>query len=242
MNRDLNSEYQDTDDRKYAYDFDYVLRDYMIEEFKPHLKGKALEMGCYKGEFTKKLLENFEDVTVIEGSGELLEEAKNNTNGKAKFIHSYFEDAELDEKFDSIFLMHTLEHLDDPEPVLKKINDWLTDDGTLFLVVPNAHAASRLIAVKMGLIEHPTTVTQGEKEHGHRCTYNLETLRKDAQNAGLAVKGEGGIFFKPFANFQFDKLMNTDIISKEYMDGCYELGKDYPDLCASIYLLCGKNI
>jgi hypothetical protein len=36
-------------------------------------------------------------------------------------------------------------------------------------------------------------------------------------------------------------LMNTDIISKEYLDGCYKLGMIYPDLCASIYLICGKN-
>jgi 2-polyprenyl-3-methyl-5-hydroxy-6-metoxy-1,4-benzoquinol methylase len=239
--RNFNQEYQDTKDRKYAYDFDYVLRDYMLKEFTPYFKGKALELGCYKGEFTTSLLEYFHDLTVVEASSNLIEEARRNTRDKAKFIHGRFEDTELEEKFDAIFLMHTLEHLDDPDLVLKKINHWLSDKGTLFLVLPNAHAASRLIAVEMGLIDFPTAVTEGEREHGHRRTYNLETLRSEVLNAGLQVKKEGGIFFKPFANFQFDKLMNTDIIDQAYLDGCYELGKSYPDLCASIYLLCGKG-
>ena len=30
--------------------------------------------------------------------------------------------------------------------------------------------------------------------------------------------------------------------SQAYLDGCYALGMQYPDLCASIYLLCGKGV
>ena len=35
--------------------------------------------------------------------------------------------------------------------------------------------------------------------------------------------------------------MGGDVISQAYLDGCYELGKEYPDLCASIYLVCGRG-
>jgi hypothetical protein len=50
MTRDHNQEFQDTADRKYAYDFDYVHREYMMRAFEPFLpSGRALEMGCYKG-------------------------------------------------------------------------------------------------------------------------------------------------------------------------------------------------
>ena len=45
---------------------------------------------------------------------------------------------------------------------------------------------------------------------------------------GLKVVHRSGIFFKAFANFQWDKLLQTDIISKEYLDGCYQLGQQYP--------------
>jgi hypothetical protein len=36
-------------------------------------------------------------------------------------------------------------------------------------------------------------------------------------------------------------LLKTDIISKEYLEGCYKLGQRYPDLCSSIFLLCEKG-
>ena len=72
MARDYNLEYQDNT-RKYAYNFDYILRDYMMQSFLPFLvKGKALELGCYKGEFTKTIAKHFSDVTVVEASDELI--------------------------------------------------------------------------------------------------------------------------------------------------------------------------
>ena len=50
-----------------------------------------------------------------------------------------------------------------------------------------------------------------------------------------------GTFFKALANFQWDKLLKTDIISQEYLEGCYKLGQQYPDLCSSIFLMCEKG-
>ena len=106
---------------------------------------------------------------------------------------------------------------------------------------PNANAPSRQIAVKMGLIKHNSAVTPAEAEHGHRITYSLDTLERDAVSAGLKVVYRSGIFFKALANFQWDRLLQTDIISKEYLEGCYQLGQNYPDLCSSIFLMCEKG-
>ena len=137
--------------------------------------------------------------------------------------------------------MRTLEHRDDPILVLKRINRWLSLRGKLFLIVPNANAPSRQIAVKMGLISHYAAVTEGEELHGHRWTYSLDTLERDVRLGGLEILHRGGIFFKPFANFQFDLLMKTDIIDNRYLDGCFQIGMIYPDPCASIYLVCAKR-
>jgi 2-polyprenyl-3-methyl-5-hydroxy-6-metoxy-1,4-benzoquinol methylase len=139
-------------------------------------------------------------------------------------------------------LTHVLEHLDDPVRVLKRINDeWLAPGGRLFLVCPNANAPSRQIAVHMGLIAHNAAVTAAEREHGHRCTYSLDTLERDAVGSGLRVVHRSGIFFKALANFQWDRLLHTDIISAEYLEGCYQLGQRYPDLCSSIFLMCEQG-
>ncbi len=242
MTRQLNSEFHDTENRLYAYDFDYILRDYMIKSFEPFFKGleNALEMGCYKGEFTKKILPYFKKITVIEGSSELVKDAAQNVRNsdKVEFINKMFEDWNPEKKYDAIFLLHTLEHLDHPIEILKKIKSALSDKGCLFLVVPNANAASRQIAVNMGLISHNAAVTDGEHKHGHRATYSFDTLENEVKESGLSVTYRGGIFFKPFANFQFDRIIADKIIDKAYLDGCYNLGFKYPDLSASIFLLC----
>ena len=240
--RDYNQEYQDAPDHKYAYDFDYVHRGYMLRAFSPFLgHGRALELGCYKGEFTKLLIPHYQDLTVVEAASELIDVARAAVGGKARFIHSTFEEADLQEEFDAIFFIHTLEHVGDPVAVLAKIRSWLSDHGRLFLVVPNANAPSRQIAVSMGLLPDCSSVSEGERAHGHQRTYALDTLERDARDGGMEIHQRGGIFFKPLANFQFDQAIEQNIVSDGYLDGCYELGMKYPDLCASIYLLCGKG-
>ena len=243
--RDYNAEIKDTTNHKYAYNFDFdVIHPYMIKSFEPFFnKGSVLELGSFKGDLTKRFQPYFNDITCVEASEEALNKAKGRLGCNVKFINSRFETATLPKQYDNIILTHVLEHLDDPVSILKRINDeWLADGGRFFLVCPNANAPSRQIAVKMGLITHNAAVTPDEVDHGHRCTYSLDTLERDAVAAGLKVVHRSGIFFKALANFQWDQLLTTDIISKEYLDGCYHLGQQYPDLCSSIFLMCERNI
>jgi hypothetical protein len=210
--RDYNLESRDTSDHQYHYHFDTILRQFMMRSFQPFMvSGKALEMGCFKGEVTDR------------------------------FVHERFETYETEDRYDALFLIHTLEHLDEPISVLKRASSWLNNQGVFFIAVPNANALSRQIAVKMGLISHNSAVTEAERLHGHRCTYSLDTLERDAREAGLEVIHRGGIFLKPFANFQFDRLMETEIISEGYLEACYQLGMKYPDLSASIFLVCKRS-
>ncbi|WP_412560010.1 GNAT family N-acetyltransferase [Winogradskyella sp. MIT101101] len=242
--RDYNKEFRDTDDHKYAYNFDFdVMHHYMIESFKPFFnEGNILELGSFKGDFTKRLIPHFDDITCVEASDEAIEIAKKTLGDDINYINALFEEVTLPKKYDNIILTHVLEHLDAPVDVLKRINDeWLSDNGRFFLVCPNANAPSRQIAVKMGIISHNSAVTPAEKEHGHHITYTLDTLERDAKAAGLKVVHRSGIFFKALANFQWDRLLETDIISKEYLEGCFQLGQQYPDLCSSIFLMCEKG-
>ncbi len=242
--RNYNAEIRDTADHQYAYSFDFdVMHPYMMRSFEPFFRTEnLLELGSFKGHFTRRFMERFNDVTCVEASGEAIAEAKKKLGDKPTYIHSLFETAELPKRYNNIVLTHVLEHLDDPVRVLKRINDeWLADDGRFFLVCPNANAPSRQIAVKMGLISNNAAVTPAEAEHGHRCTYSLDTLERDAVAAGLKVVHRSGIFFKALANFQWDRLLQTDIVSKDYLDGCYKLGQHYPDLCSSIFLMCERG-
>jgi SAM-dependent methyltransferase len=242
--RNYNLEMEDAATHKYAYSFDFdVMHPFMLQSFLPFLRqGNCLELGSFKGDFTRRLLPHFEEVTCVEASDQAIAAARKHLGDKVRFVNARFETAVLPGSYDNVVLTHVLEHLDDPVALLARINrEWLAKEGRLFLVCPNANAPSRQIAVKMGLISHNSAVTLPEAEHGHRITYTLDTLERDAVAAGLKVVYRSGIFFKALANFQWDRLLETDIISKEYLEGCYELGQQYPDLCASIFLLCERG-
>ncbi len=239
--RDYNVEMQDVAGRKYAYGFDLdVMHPFMIKSFLPFFRpGALLELGSFQGDFTRRFLDHFDDITCVEASGDALAQARTRLGDRVTLIHARFEDVQLPKRYDNIVLTHVLEHLDDPVRVLKRIREeWLSPNGRLFLVCPNANAASRQIAVQMGLISHNAAVTPAEAIHGHQCTYSFDTLEREARAAGLHVVHRAGIFFKAMANFQWDRLLQTDIINEDYLEGCYQLGQRYPDLCASIFLLC----
>jgi 2-polyprenyl-3-methyl-5-hydroxy-6-metoxy-1,4-benzoquinol methylase len=239
--RDYDWELKDAAGSRYAHGFDIdVIHPLMVRSFAPFFRtGNLLELGSSKGDLTQRLLAYFGDVTCVEASGVAIKEARHKLGDRVQYVHSTFEKVTLPERYDNIVLTHVLEHLDDPVHVLKRVNEeWLAEGGRFFLVCPNANAPSRQIAVKMGLISHNAAVTPAEDAHGHRCTYSLDTLERDAVAAGLKVVHRSGIFFKALANFQWDRLLQTDIISKEYLEGCYKLGQHYPDLCSSIFLMC----
>jgi 2-polyprenyl-3-methyl-5-hydroxy-6-metoxy-1,4-benzoquinol methylase len=241
--RDFDVEASDRPEHRYAYDFDYRMHRYMMRAFRASfMSGNALELGCYKGHFTRLLCEAFSDVEVVDASARCIEEAGRALDHAAVFHHARFEEFVPRNNYANIFLIHTLEHIDDPVATLARIGQWLAPQGRLFIASPNAHAASRQIAVAMGVIPHASAVTDAERAHGHRTTYSFDTLAADIRSAGLHVFDQGGILFKGLANFQMDKALAADIITPAYLDGCYSLGKIYPDLCASIYFVCERHI
>jgi SAM-dependent methyltransferase len=242
--RDFDVEIRDTDDHKYAYGFDFdVMHPLMLRSFTPFFRdGSALELGSFKGDFTRRLLAQFDDLTCVEASADALAISRERLGERAHWVHGRFEEVDLPKRYDNVVLTHVLEHLDDPVGLLRRINDeWLADGGRLMLVCPNANAASRQIAVHMGLISHNAAVTEAEDAHGHRVTYSLDTLERDASAAGLRVVHRTGIFFKALANFQWDQILAAGIVGEEYLEGCYLLGQRYPDLCSSIFLMCEKG-
>jgi 2-polyprenyl-3-methyl-5-hydroxy-6-metoxy-1,4-benzoquinol methylase len=216
---------------------------YKIRSFEPFFRpGKVLELGSYTGSFTERLLPYFDDITCLEASEHAIAGARERLGDRVTYVHDRIETAALSDRYESVILTHVLEHLDDPVGALRRINEeWLTPTGRAYVVVPNANAPSRQIAVLMRLISHNAAITEGEAEHGHRRTYVLDTLERDVVAAGLRVVHRSGIFFKALANFQWDRLLKTDIISPEYLDGCYELGQRYPDLCSSLFLVCERG-
>ena len=121
--RDYNAEYQDNASRKYSYDFDSIIRSYMMRTLAPHfMQGRALEIGCFEGASTLLFAEHFEDLTVIEASDELIAIAKERVPARVAFVNATIDSAIMEPVYDAIFLVHTLEHLDNPAANLARIS------------------------------------------------------------------------------------------------------------------------
>lgn len=98
--------------------------------------GKFLDIGCGNGKNLKLLQSYGWDVYGIELDENAVKYAKSQG---LKVEENSLEDAQFrDIKFDSIRIWHVFEHLTDPVSALKKIRDFLTDDGEIMMALPNA--------------------------------------------------------------------------------------------------------
>jgi len=213
-------------------DFDRRLIEYRYKSIKKWFKGNnALELGSAEGVMTKSLINDFESLVIVDGSQELINEIPEMSN--LKKICSYFEDFEPNDKFDTIIMEHILEHVDDPVALLKRAKKWLSSEGVIIAGVPNGDSIHRLAAVEMGLLKTKTELNDRDHKLGHQRVYTMESFLDDMRLAGLDVKHNGGVFFKPLSNGQIEKDW-TD----EMMDAFYNLGKQFPDHCAEIFVVC----
>jgi len=217
---------------KEQLDFDKRLIRYRYETIRPKLVGKrGLELGPAEGEMTQFLVQDFEVLTIVEGSSDLLARIPEQAN--LIKVHALFENFEPEQAYDSIILEHVLEHVDNPVGLLVRVKTWLAPNGKLFLGVPNGNSIHRLVAVKMGLLDNPCQLNSRDIALGHRRVYTPKTFRTDIEKAGLSVLEMGGVYLKPLSNGQIQ--VNW---SEEMIKGFYELGKDFPEFAAEIYAVC----
>jgi 2-polyprenyl-3-methyl-5-hydroxy-6-metoxy-1,4-benzoquinol methylase len=217
---------------KEQLDFDKRLIRFRYETIKSKLIGpRGLELGPAEGEMTQFLINDFEQLTVVEGAAELLAQIPSRSN--LVKVHALFEDYQPEQPFNSIILEHVLEHVDDPTGLLSRVKNWLSPGGRLFLGVPNGNSIHRLVAVKMGLLDNPCQLNPRDLALGHRRVYTPEAIRADIERSGLTVLEIGGVFFKPLSNGQIQEHWTEEMIQ-----GFYELGKDFPEYAAEIYAVC----
>lgn len=210
---------------------DYQLATYCYEASKPFFHGKkCLELGPSSGYMTRFLVNDFERVVAVEGAADLVEKISDAPN--LVKICSLFQDFKTDEKFDTIILNHVLEHIADPIPLLKQILSWLAPKGKFIVGVPNARSFHRMVAVKMGLLESIYSLNERDIQLGHERVYDMDLLKTQLHEAGFIIKHETGVFLKFLANGQIEKWF-----SHEMIQAFYELGKDFPELCAEILVI-----
>ena len=219
-----------------------LMRELMIRKCVPYIPKNAIavEFGCEIGYMTSLISPLVKHLDVIEGSESFMKEAKKRNLENVDFHLQLFEEFDAQDKYDCAFASHVIEHLIDPQAVLKAILKGLKPGGCLFITVPNARAASRQLAQRMGLLDDLYALTPNDVRGGHRRVYNKDQIWVHVELSGFTVVETSGILFKPFCDFQMDYLIDSGFLQTEHLEGLYELGKDFKSLCGDIFICAQK--
>lgn len=213
--------------------------DWLIERRYRHLRqcfrGRTcLELGIAKGAGIDVLLDTFEQLTVVDGSAKAVALAQQRYADRPfRAIHSAFEDLELgDQRFDTIVMAHILEHVDDPQTILRRVCAYLAPGGRIIIDVPNAHSIHRRVGVKMGLLEVCNQLNSADLSIGHQRVYCPDSFRQEVRDADLEILEFGGMFIKVTSGAQTDQVFNA-----EQLEAFFQVGVDLPELAAEIFIV-----
>jgi len=108
-----------------------------------------------------------------------------------------------------------------PEALLRASLQWLKPGGHLLVSVPNALSFHRLLAVQMGLIEAPETLSERNRQLGQPRVYRPQDLQAMIASLGLREVALDGYLFKPFTHAQMALLLPS--LGERGVQGLIEL-------------------
>ncbi len=111
-------------------------RDYQIDIIKKELKGTVAEIGPGNGSLCEKYNTYCDNVVLFEPSKNLFKnlETKFQSNEKIKINNSEFSSS--NKKFDCFLLMDVIEHIENPQTLIKSLYDSLNENGKILINVP----------------------------------------------------------------------------------------------------------
>lgn len=144
---------------------------------------RVLDIGCSNGVFLD-LYKGSETWGVEPSASAKVAAAKGH-----KILRTPFEKADLPNNFfDLVIINHTLEHMDKPLAVLKKVYRLLKKDGIIFVDVPNAGGLSAKLLGEYWSFRLP-------QEHKWQFTRDiLSKLFRESSLKIVAFKSRSGIF------------------------------------------------
>lgn len=159
-----------------------------------------LEMGFGEGTITAPLLAAGFEVEIVEGSAKLCDSARSRFGSTLKVNCSYFENFTPTRLFNNVLSLHVLEHVDQPDNVIRKIYEWVAPGGQVIAVVPNAQSLHRELSVMMGLQDQNNALSKRDILVGHQRVFTLDQLAAHFEANGFEVSERFGYFVKVVPN------------------------------------------
>jgi len=199
----------------------------------------VLEIGCSSGYITRFLAEKLKcKIDAVEKEIDAAEKARKFTR---RLIVSSIEDKntllQVTDQYDYILLLDVLEHLTDPEMIVKSLRKNLKEDGEILASTPNiASWPSRKDLFFKGKFEYEESGLF-DRTHIHFFTY--KTFIKLFEESGLSVTSVyPGIIHLPFQL----TLQRVPIIGTYFFSSFYtKISSFFPNLGYFHFLIVAKK-
>lgn len=208
-NGDLDKDMKySTLDNRYKRRSHNIIKD-ILEKHPKEKFPKILDVGCASG-IVGMIRKSPNNVFGIERDEELVKLAKNNCEKVYQIDLNNFEKEDIYEtNFDYIFCMDVLEHVMDPEALLKELSGLLSESGYIVISLPNIAQVQFRLKLLFGNFDY-TEKGVLDKTHFHLYTY--KTAVELIKSARLRI-----VYFYPsgtivsFINI-FHKLLSAQLV------------------------------
>lgn len=175
---------------------------------------------------------------ILEGSVSIINDflLANDLPPGVETLHTYFEEFETKQTFQAIEMGFVLEHVDDPGAIVRKFAHFLSNDGVMFIAVPNARSLHRLIGHHSGLLKDLYHLSEHDIQLGHKRYFDLESISQLVRDAGLKIIRSQGLMLKPITADQIEQLG----WGEEIIQALMHIGDDYPEIANCILLEASK--
>ena len=192
-----------------------------------------LELGLGHG-FTAELFATAcNRHVIVDGASTVIDRFKQkNPNFTGELVLDHFETYTPAEPFDVIVMGFVLEHVDDPDLILKRYRQFLKPGGKMYVAVPNAKSMNRRMGLELGLIDDIYSLNANDIALGHKRQFCLDTLRATVRNAGYRVTHEEGIYLKPLPLATLKTLQNF----QDNLEAMCKVGIEFPELCVGLLM------
>ena len=166
-----------------------------------NLKGsKILDLGCGGGLLCEAMTNSGADVIGIDASLKTIEIAKKHAkeqNFKIEYINTDIESYDNKEKFDAVVCFELIEHVPDPNELIKQIRRLIKPNGRLFLSTINRNLFSFMFA-KLVAEYLLNIIPRGT--HTYEKFIKPSEMRQMLENNKFSISDIQGLKFNPISN------------------------------------------
>ncbi len=188
-------------------------------------KGKILDLGCLKGEFSFELKKKGWNVFGADISSALIHAKKKGINCiKFDFEKSF---PLKDNSFDAVFAGEIIEHIFDTDFFVSELNRILKPEGFLVISTPNTAWLGNRILLLSG--KKPLNLDYF-KSGGHIRAYTFELLEKQLKENNFKIEKKTSELLRISDKIEFPLLYKTESILADF----------FPSLSLSIIIKARK--